>query len=143
MKLTPKQEKFAQEVAKGKTQADAYRASFAVRPNTKPESVQQSASKLMADPKVSSRVEELRERVAAKVGITLESHLAALAELSKRAAEENQFSAAISAEVARGKASGIYIDKHEITGKGGAPIQQTNLTPEEFRKIAKEVTQEF
>lgn len=143
MKLTPKQEKFAQEVAKGKSQTDAYRAAYKVRPGTKPETTQNKAHALMRKGDVRARVEELRERVAAKVGITLESHLAALAELSRRAAEENQFSAAISAEVARGKASGIYIDKHEITGKGGAPIQQTNLTPEEFRKIAKEVTQEF
>ena len=64
MILTPKQERFAQEVASGKSQTEAYRIAFNVRPTTKPESVQVSACKLMAEPKVTQRVQELREEVA-------------------------------------------------------------------------------
>jgi phage terminase small subunit len=64
MALTPKQEAFAQAVASGKSQADAYREAFNVKPNTKPETVWENASKLMADTKVSTRVAELREETA-------------------------------------------------------------------------------
>lgn len=64
MELTPKQEKFAQCVADGMSQADAYRTAFDVKPTTKPESVQQSASRLMADPKVSSRVDQLHKQLS-------------------------------------------------------------------------------
>ena len=64
--LTPKQEKFAQCVADGMTQADAYRVAYDSKPTTKPESVQQAASQLMADPKVYSRVAELREMLTEK-----------------------------------------------------------------------------
>jgi len=113
--MTPKQERFAQEVASGKTQADAYRVAFNVRPGTKPESVQQNASRIMANVKVASRVAELRAPVAQKAQITLESHLADLQMLRDRAMESNQIAAAISAEIARGKASGVHVEKSEQT----------------------------
>jgi hypothetical protein len=112
--LTPKQEKFAQEVASGKTQADAYRASYNVKPNTKPETTQKKASLLMKRAEIRGRVKELRKPIAVRAQLTLESHLTDLLELRKRAMEEGQFSAAISAEIARGKASGIYTEKISI-----------------------------
>ena len=59
-KLTGKQEKFAQLVAKGETQTDAYRKAFDVRPETLDSSQWVNASKLAADAKVSQRIEELR-----------------------------------------------------------------------------------
>lgn len=123
MSLTPKREAFAQAVASGMTQADAYRAAFTVKPGTKPESAQVNASKLMADAKVAQRVEEIRRPAVKRAQITLESHLADLRMLRDRALEAEQYSAAISAEVSRGKASGLYTDKVEHSGPDGGPIQ--------------------
>ena len=114
--LTPKQERFATEVASGKTQGDAYRLAFNVRPDTLAATVLRSASKLMADPTISTRVDELRVPVAEKAQITLEGHLNDLKDLRDKAAKENQFSAAISAEIARGKAAGVNVEKVEIGG---------------------------
>ena len=62
--LTPKQEKFAQCVADGLSQADAYRKAFDVSPSTKPTTVQVNASKLMSDTNVSLRVDELRKQLS-------------------------------------------------------------------------------
>lgn len=62
--LTPKQEKFAQCVADGMSQADAYREAFDVSPSTKPTTVQVNASKLMSDTNVSLRVDELRKQLS-------------------------------------------------------------------------------
>ena len=62
--LTPKQEKFCQCVADGMSQADAYRSSFNVRPDTKPESVLVNASKLMANANISQRVDSLKDDLA-------------------------------------------------------------------------------
>ena len=56
MELTPKQEKFAQSVVSGMNQSDAYRAAYKVRPNTKPETVNQAASRIMSDSNVAARV---------------------------------------------------------------------------------------
>ena len=123
MSLTPKREAFAQAVASGMTQADAYRSAFSVKPVTKPESVQQAASKLMSDPKVASRVDEIRKPAVKRAQISLEAHLERLRRLSEAAEAAEQYSAAISAEVSRGKASGLYTDKVEHSGPDGGPIQ--------------------
>ena len=114
MSLTPKRERFCQEVASGKSQAEAYRSAFNAE-NMKDETVHQAASRLMANSNVSARVEELREPIVKKAQITLESHLDDLMRLRNMAAKEKQYSAAISAEIARGKASGVHVEKSEQT----------------------------
>jgi hypothetical protein len=124
MALTAKQEAFAQAVATGKTQADAYRTAYNAG-NMKPPTVQKRASELMSCGEVSGRVAELRKPVVAAAQITLSSHLERLKALSESAEASNQFSASIAAEVARGKASGLYVDKMEHTGKDGASIDMS------------------
>ena len=134
--LTPKRERFAQAVASGKSQAEAYRLAFDASRSTA-KSVQESASRLMADVKVSSRVEVLRKAAAEAVGITLESHLRDLLALRNLAAKEKQFSAAISAEIARGKAAGVVVTRVQHEGPNGGPIQVqrplSDLTIDEIR----------
>lgn len=112
MALTPKQEAFAMAVASGKSQADAYRAAYNAD-KMKPPTVQKRASELMADGEVAGRVAELRKPVADKAQITLESHLRDLMMLRNMAVKEKQISAAITAEVARGKAAGVHVEKSE------------------------------
>lgn len=112
--LTPKQEKFAQCVASGMNQSDAYRAAFNAD-RMKANSINVNASKMMADAKVALRVAELRVPIVERVGITLESHLADLQDLRDRARDAEQYSAAIAAEVARGKASGVHIERTAST----------------------------
>jgi phage terminase small subunit len=117
MALTPKQERFAQLVAEGKTQADAYRGAFDTKPTTKPETIIANASRLMADSNISAMVDELRKPIIEAVGITLESHLKDLMTLRNLAVKNNQINAAITAEIARGKAAGVSTDRVEATIK--------------------------
>jgi phage terminase small subunit len=121
LELTPKQEAFAQAIVTGMSQADAYRAAYSAE-NMKPETVQSKACLLIKDGKVSARVAELRKPVVEAVRITLLSHLERLRELSQAAEVDGQFSAAITAEVARGKACGLYVEKSEVSGPNGAPV---------------------
>ena len=114
--LTPKQEAFAIAVASGMTQADAYRSAYNVNPTTKPEVTQVKASQLMADGKIRVRVEELKKPIIEAAGITLESHLARLEHLGKKAEDAESYTAAISAEVARGKVAQLYTDNINVTG---------------------------
>lgn len=60
--LTAKQEQFVKNIIDGMSQADAYRSAY---PNQKmtDKTVWESASKLMKNPKVAARLEELRERM--------------------------------------------------------------------------------
>lgn len=110
--LTAKQEAFAQAVASGKSQAEAYRAVYDAG-KSKPETVHSKASVLMANGKVAARVAELRKPVAEKAQVTLEGHLRDLMMLRNMAVKEKQISAAIAAEVARGKAAGVHVEKSE------------------------------
>lgn len=113
-KLTAKQEKFCQSVASGKSQAEAYREAYDTK-KMKDSSVYSNASQLLNRTKIAQRVEELRQPVIEEVGITLKTHLEDLLELRKSAAEDGSFSAAISAEIARGKAAGVHIERSVTT----------------------------
>ena len=114
--MTPKQEAFAIAVSSGMTQADAYRSAYNVKPTTTPESVLTLASRMMAKVDIRSRVEELKKPIIEAAGLTLESHLARLAHLSKKAEEAENYGPAVTAETNRGKAAGLYTEKVAVTG---------------------------
>lgn len=82
MELTPKQESFAAELAKGKTQAEAYRIAFPESLKWKDESIWQRASKLAADVKVQSRVREMTSKAAFANEVTVERVLREIARLA-------------------------------------------------------------
>lgn len=81
MKLTHKQEAFAQAFVTGLNQSDAYRAAYKVRTGTKPESVNQNASRIMADINVASRVKALQTELANKSLWTREQSVAVLVDV--------------------------------------------------------------
>ena len=67
--LTPQREKFAREVASGKSQSDAYRAAYPKSLKWSDKAVWEKASVLMADVKVRSRVSSLVEIVEQEFAI--------------------------------------------------------------------------
>lgn len=93
MSLTPKQEHFAQCVAKGMTQADAYRTAYDVSPETTPQSIAVNGSKLMADANISQRVKLLKDEISAKNLWTREDSVRALKEAIAMARDGNQLTA--------------------------------------------------
>jgi hypothetical protein len=82
MKLTAKQEAFAQAVAGGMSQAEAYRTNYDVDPNCKPETIWVNASQLMSDTNVSQRVALLKDEIAAKALWTREDSVRTLKEIA-------------------------------------------------------------
>lgn len=110
MALTQKQESFCAEYVKCGNAAEAYRSAYKCE-KMKPESVWSLASRLMSNVKVMSRVQELRDAAAKEAQVTLEGHLEDLKRLRDQSVEAGQFSAAITAEISRGKAVGLYTDK--------------------------------
>jgi hypothetical protein len=141
--LTPKQEKFSQAVASGMSQADAYRLAFSVSATTKHETIYKRSSELMGRGDIAGRVQALRSTAAEKAQITLESHLRDLKALRNKALELKQISAAINAEVARGKAAGLYVERTELTGRDGAPIPVTSVPVADYLKARQKAIKEF
>jgi hypothetical protein len=84
MALTAKQEAFAQAVAGGMTQADAYRSAYEAE-NMGDSSIAVEGSRLMADPNVSLRVRELKEAIAIAAIWTRLDSVQTLADIAKDA----------------------------------------------------------
>ena len=84
--LTAKQEKFVQGIIEGKSQAEAYRSAY----NTKKmadKTIWENASRLMADSKVTARVNELRSQMMAASIMSAKGRLEWLTNLINNAEE--------------------------------------------------------
>ena len=79
--LTSKQEGFAQCIADGMTQADAYRTAYSAG-KMKPEAIWAMSSKLAADHKVAIRIAELRLALESKALWTREKSVQVLSEVA-------------------------------------------------------------
>ena len=110
-KLTERQIKFSEllvynEGRKSPSEC-AYEAGYKTRPR-------QAASELRnpkLSPLVVQYIGELRAEIQEKYGISFEKHLGELAKLREDARAKGAWSAAINAEIARGKAGGLYVDQ--------------------------------
>lgn len=111
-KLTPKQEKYAQNVAKGMKKKDAaVDAGYSEKNATRAGYLLDSE----ANPLVKQRILSLQERAAKKVSLDLSTHLTDLRDIREGAIRNGAWSAAVTAEVARGKAAGLYVNRSELT----------------------------
>ena len=156
-KLTERQIKFAElliynEGRKSPSEC-AYEAGYKTRPR-------QAASELR-NPKIAPLVVkyigELRAEIQEKYGINFEKHISELAKLRDDAQAKGAWSAAINAEIARGKAGRLYVDQKlvlsgnldnmsekELESKMKQILDDhktlINITPEEEIKESKELT---
>jgi phage terminase small subunit len=89
--MTPKQEHFAQCIADGMTQADAYRAAYGAD-KMKAETIHKRASELMSDGEVKGRVQELKGKLASKALWSREMSVKALVSSFKVAQGQNNAS---------------------------------------------------
>ena len=74
MTLTTKQEIFCKEVVKQDTYSDAYRIAYDVK-NMTDKQINEEASLLMKNPKVTQRVKELKSKIESKELYTLEKSI--------------------------------------------------------------------
>jgi hypothetical protein len=89
--MSPKQEHFAQCIADGMTQADAYRTAYDAS-KMKDSSIHVNASKLLSDAKVKQRVAELKEKLVTKALWSREMSVKALVSSYKVAQGQNNSS---------------------------------------------------
>jgi hypothetical protein len=101
-----KHERFAQELAEGKSMSEAYEKA-GYKPN------RSHASRLVAKGNIKGRVAELQDAAAAETQITIESLIEEAADIQERATKAGQFSAAIAALTAKAKLSGKWVDRAE------------------------------
>ncbi len=124
--LTPKQESFCIAYIETGNASEAYRRAYDCK-NSNDATINRTAKELLDNPKITARLQEIRRPVVERAQITLETHLADLKALRDKADAAEKFGPAINAEIARGKASGLYIEKIDLTAKVGVTIQATPL----------------
>ena len=89
-------------------------------------------------PLVVQYIGQLRSEYQKKYDVTFERHISELAKLRDNARESKAWSAAVNAEVARGKAAGLYVEQKIIrTGK------LEDLTAEQLETRMKEIINEY
>ena len=113
----------------------------AVDAGFEPEFARQYASKLQNPklyPLVVKYIGELREEWQKKYEVTYDRHISELGKIRAEALKKGAWSAAVNAEVARGKAAGLYIEQKIIrTGK------LEDLTTEELENRMKQIIDDY
>ena len=89
-------------------------------------------------PLVVKYIGEIREEYQKKYEVTYERHISELGKIREAALKKGAFSAANNAEVARGKAAGLYVEQKIIrTGK------LDDMSKEEMEKESKSILDEY
>ena len=138
-KLTEQQMRFAQELITNEGRKTATQC--AIDAGFSKESARQYASKLQnpkAYPLVVQHIGELRAEYQKKYAVTFERHISELGKIRQEALKKGAWSAAVNAEVARGKAAGLYIEQKIIrTGK------LEDMTAEELEAKMKRIMDDY
>ena len=138
-RLTEMQMKFAHELVSNEGRKYAYEA--AVEAGYAKDRARITCSELMNPkkyPLVVRYIGEIREEYQKKYAVTFERHISELGKIRQDALSKGAWSAAVNAEVARGKAAGLYIEQKIIrTGK------LDDLSEAELEKRMKEIIDQY
>ncbi len=107
MLRNPRRERFGQELAKGKTQIEAYKLA-GYKPN------RGDAAVLANNPEIVDRVKQILANSARRAEISVASITKMFMEDHKLAVELGQASAAVSAAQAIAKLHGLMVDRNEV-----------------------------
>ena len=134
-KLTEQQMKFAYELVTNEGRKTA--TECAIDAGFAKDSARQYASKLQNPklyPLVVKYIGELRAEVQEKYGISFEKHISELAQIRNQALAKGAWSAAVNAEVARGKAGGLYVDQ-KLVMTGNVDNMSASEIKDRLKKI--------
>jgi phage terminase small subunit len=137
--LTPKQEKFCQKYIELGSAADAYRAAYDAE-NMKPVTIRRKAAELLDNGNVAARVRALQEMHLNRHIVTVDSITDELEEARRAALDERQPAAAVSASMGKAKLHGLLVEKTEITGKDGGPIELSSAKAALLRGVVPDPT---
>ena len=120
-RLTEMQQRFAEFLVFGGPEGPMTQSEAAVAAGYSVNRARQEGSELnnpRLSPLVAKYIGELKEERLKKHEVTYAKHVAELDRIKQAALKKGSFSSAVNAEVSRGKAAGLYIDRKIIkTGK--------------------------
>ena len=138
-RLTEMQKKFAHELVSNEGRKYAYQC--AIDAGYAQDRSRQTSYELQSPkyhPLVVKYIGEIRQEYQKKYAVTFERHISELGKIRIDALKKGAWSAAVNAEVARGKAAGLYVEQKIIrTGK------LDDLSEEELEKRMKEIIDQY
>ena len=138
-RLTEMQMNFAHEIVSNEGRKNGFEC--AVSAGYAEDSARVRASELQNPkrfPLVVKYIGELREEYQKKYAVTFERHISELGKIRQDALKKGAWSAAVNAEVARGKAAGLYVEQKIIrTGK------LDDLSADELEARMKEIIDQY
>lgn len=130
--LTAKQEKFVKNIIDGMSQADAYRDAYPNQ-NASDKTVWECASKLLKNPKVSTRLKEIRDQMAKPTIMSAQERLELLSRIGKGEEPERV------AQLINGEVIVVEMPASLKTRKDAIDIMN-KMTGEYVQKVEAEVT---
>ena len=138
--LTPQMEKFCQLVVDGKSLNACYRGAYNVKTGTKGSTVDWCAWELMENPKVSQRIQTLRDAKAAAIHFGRVEAFKQLKEERDLALKEKNLAAAGAATGRQMRLMGLDKIKVEATGKDGESLVNRPLTEaEQYEQLEAQI----
>ena len=140
-RLTEMQKRFAEFIVFGGPEGPVSQMEAAKLAGYSHNRARQEGSELMnprLSPLVAKFVGELKEERLKKFEVSYEKHVAELDRIKQAALKKGSFSSAVNAEVNRGKAAGLYIDRKII--KHG---KLEELTEEQLQAKMKQILEDY
>ena len=138
-RLTEMQQKFANLLVSNEGRKTAYEC--AIEAGYEKDRARITASELQNPkkyPLVVKYIGEIREEYQKKYDVTYGRHITELGKIRQQALEKGAWSAAVNAEIARGKAAGLYVEQKIIrTGK------LDDLSAEELEARMKDIVDQY
>jgi phage terminase small subunit len=124
--LTIKQQRFVEEYL-----IDCNATQAAIRAGYSPETAQEQSSRLLSKAIIADAISAKAHKVSIKTELTAEKVLRDIEETRRQALEAGQFTAALKGSELQGKHLALFIERKEISGPNGAPIQFEGMTAEQ------------
>ena len=140
-RLTEMQKRFAEFIVFGGAEGPVSQMEAAKLAGYSHNRARQEGSELMnprLSPLVAKFVGELKEERLKKFEVSYEKHVAELDRIKQAALKKGSFSSAVNAEISRGKAAGLYIDRKII--KHG---KLEELTEEQLAAKMKQILNDY
>ena len=119
-KLTPKQQKFVDNIVSGKNPSEAYKEAY--KNNMTPKEISIEAQHQLKNTSISLAIEQKKAQIEEELKYTAKDSFLNLNFAQEKAIEQGNIQAYLKAEELKGKLLGLYTEKRDIDIKGQQTI---------------------
>ena len=119
-KLTPKQQKFVDNIVSGKNPSEAYRQAYNTSANNN--TIAKEAQNILKNPNITPIIEQKKAKIEQELIYTAKDSFLNLELAQSQALEQGNIQAYLKAEELKGKLLGLYTEKRDIDIKGQQTI---------------------